>query len=240
VTGLLLVLAPVIYQQLTERPAPAALGVHLTWPTSGGCDLDTAAAMPAGGRPVRDLHLTYDEDPRTTAVRAGAASWETGSLGLTLTNSSADPIHVASIRPQVRSVEPKARFAWVLRKPKGCGGPAPRYLRYDLDHDRFTVRDGDRDIPYGSPRAPAIPGMTVTRKDPAYIYVAVRSCAASYRWNLTLTYTIGNRQMSRRIDLRSAGGVAGVPIYDVVTGSTGTRRLVDTHRVTSAKCRGHG
>ncbi|MBB4777423.1 hypothetical protein [Actinomadura livida] len=214
----------------------------MSWPTNAGCDVQSAVAMPAGGRPLDSLQFTFEQDPRTTAAKAGAASWENGTLQLTLTNRAADPLHVESVQPRVVRTEPRPRLDWVLEKPKGCGGgEAQRSLKYDLDRDRLLIREGEEESPYGSGGDSSLSGLTVTRDKPAYLRFAVRSCRAYYEWVVDITYTIGNERLSHRVDgLRSAGGVAGVPVYTMTANPDGTRKTEPSGRVTSARCASKG
>lgn len=223
-------------------PKKAGIGVHVSWPTNPGCDVETSVAMPAGGKALESLPFTFDQDPRTTATDAGAASWENGTLKLTLTNRAADPLHVESVQPRVVRTETRPRLDWVLEKPKGCGGgEAQRSLEYDLDRDRLLIREDGKESPYGSGGDSSLSGLTVTRDGPAYLRFAVRSCRAYYEWVVDITYTIGNERLSHRVGgLRSVGGVAGVPVFTMTANPDGTRKTERSGEVTSARCGSRG
>ncbi|MER5948432.1 hypothetical protein ABT127_20495 [Streptomyces sp. NPDC001904] len=225
-----------------DPPPPSTLDVLTGWPAADGCDRASAVAMKKGGPPVTSVELDdFEKDPRTVvAAQKSGASWQHGVLNLTLSTQGKDKITVTGVVPHVQTRTRATAYDWVLQKTRSCGGAGggPSVLRLDLDrvelHDVVDGKESAQVVPGNS----MLTGRTVTKDDPAYVTVDVRSCAASYTWTLSVSYMVGGEKKSKNLGpFRSAGGVAGVPVYDVQPEATGTgRALVDTRTTTKSAC----
>ncbi|MYT75155.1 MULTISPECIES: hypothetical protein [unclassified Streptomyces] len=225
-----------------DPPPPETLDILPGWPAADGCDRVSAVAMRKGGPPVTSVELDdFEKDPRALVVaNETGVSWEHGVLNLTLSTKGKGKITVNSVVPHVKDRTRATAYDWVLQKTRSCGGAGggSSVLRFDLDRAEL------RDVVDGKEAAQAVPGnsmltgRSVTKDDPAYVTVDVRSCAASYTWTLTVAYMVGGERKTKNLGpFRSAGGVAGVPVYDVQPEESGTgRELVDTHTSTKSAC----
>lgn len=210
------------------------------WPAGGGCDFETAVAIPKGGPSPERFTFTFAEDPRVAVVKKGGVSWESGLLSLTL--SANRVVHLESITPVILSRNQKPEISWVLTRRLGCGPGSGVFLRLDLDESRLLSVTPDGVFPEGSPKGPKVKGVKISPDDPLSIEMQVKSCKAAYSWMLKITYVSEGRKGEIEIGspeapFRSAGGVPGVAIYDVQAGEAEGRYQVQKMKeVTTNKC----
>lgn len=244
------VLAPVVNRYFPELGAYVddlvnsdALDIEAQWPIMGDCDIRTAAAMPVGGRALSSFSFTFREDPRVTVANAGGTAWDAGGIILNFTSKKNRSVVIHNISPIILGVERKPRIAWVLQKNKGCGGgdDSP-YLLLDLKRSKMFVVKDEKKHDSSSANGPKLRDFTVTAEKPFTVPLVVEACSALYRWMLKIEYSVDGVRKEHTIGsegkpLQAAGGIAGVPIYEVVPAKSGVGRTVEnTKKATSENC----
>ncbi|MFF3753982.1 hypothetical protein ACFYYH_26555 [Streptomyces sp. NPDC002018] len=223
---------------------PSGLKADAGWPAADGCDLVTAAAMVKGGPPITELDIDdFEKDPRTLVTEQDGASWQDGILSLTFSTEGAEAISISAVRPHILGRSTTVSYDWVLRKTTSCGGgDDPSFLRFDLDKNRLVSIEGGKEKVRSEEGGSLLTGETVKKGSPLYANFDVRSCTASYTWTLEIEYRQGtDRKTTALGPFRSAGGVEGIPVYDLKPSESGLgRELVDTGTVTEAGCGGEG
>ncbi|MFC4586977.1 hypothetical protein [Sphaerisporangium corydalis] len=232
------VLAPLAQRYVPEigKRLDPVLGVRpvtaqTLWPVSGTCG-QGAVAMPAGGRALDALTFTFQENPLVTAVRSGAASYEKGSLIISLRAREGTVAYLDGLQFRTLRVDRKARLDWILARHSGCGGGGSYFLRYDLDRDRRVVVAPDgRELPDSSPKAPRILGSPITSEKPLNISIEVKACHALYAWMVDVRYSVdgtrGNFTAgSPDRPLVSVGGVRHARTYEMAPAAAGPGRVV--------------
>ncbi|GGS79930.1 hypothetical protein ACFFV7_12230 [Nonomuraea spiralis] len=211
----------------------SALDIEYQWPIMSDCDVRTAVAMQAGGRSLGSYSFTFREDPRVTVASAGGMAWDAGGIVLSFSAKKNRNVVVHSISPIILGVEDKPRVAWVLQKSKGCGGgdDSP-YLLLDLKHSKLLIVKGKKKFDSSAASGPKIRDFPVSMEKSITVPLVVEACSGLYRWMLKVEYSVDGVRTEQTIGsekkpLLAAGGIAGVPIYDIVPAKSGVGRTVE-------------
>ncbi|MFE9751221.1 hypothetical protein ACFYOT_40475 [Saccharothrix saharensis] len=226
------VMATVFFQEAVDVVV-GSTGVDPTsmetrWPLRFGCDLAGVVAMPRGGRKLDELGISFTEDPRQTAVNAGAAAWGQGTLYVSLRTSKDNEVVVNSVQPRHVTRTDEVAVDWLLSQPTTCGGDPSSWprapYRLDLETGAFAKVDDE-----GKVQPLDFVDRVVKVDDPFTFSVDVTGCSGTYRWLLEVKYSYRGHEYTRTVGsveqpLLSMGGRTDAPVHESNPGTTAPGR----------------
>ena len=217
--------------QYVDRLVGDASGLPVPIATSGRL-ITGVVAMPRGGEKLDELGISFTEDPRQTAVNAGAGAWGQGTLYVSLRTSKDNEVVVNSVQPKHVTRTDEVAVDWLLSQPTTCGGDGgawPRSpYRLDLETGSFTKVDDEGEV------QPLDFVDRVVKVDAPFTFlVDVTGCAGTYRWLLEVEYSYRGHEYTRTVGsveepLLSIGGRTDAPIHESNPGTTEPGRWYKT------------